>query len=139
MGNIVKLNGFNKAEVSSSHLVIYSDCSNEINEKATSINKDLAFELSKYRLQRRAIYLEQCLNKVLSKLEEHPTIKDFDVLFNPSYEIDVIKLLSSAYRKKAFSVVWCGKFANGKLQYSENGFDDYKIFDIDAYDITYII
>ena len=78
--------------------------------------------------------LEKCFVKVLESLPEQPIIKDIDVLFNPAYKVDVMKLLSSAYKQKQFSLVWPGSYADGKLTYSEEGYPDYRVYEINDYE-----
>lgn len=84
--------------------------------------------------------LELCFSLALSDLTEGAVIRDIDVLFNPTYQIDVLALLVSARRKRAFDVVWPGRYENGRLVYAEEGCADYRTFDVfdDRYDITCI-
>ena len=83
--------------------------------------------------------LEKCFVKVLESLPEQPIIKDIDVLFNPEYKVDVMKMLASAYKQKKFSLVWPGSYTDGKLIYSEEGYPDYRVYEIKDYDIMYVI
>ena len=64
------------------------------------------------------------------------TIKDIDVMFNPDYKVDVLKILIATRKRKNYSVIWPGKFEDGKLIYGEEGYPDYKVFNIADYDIT---
>lgn len=48
----------------------------------------------------KTMRLESNLQKVLSALGDNPVIKDFDVLFNPTYQTDVIKALINVCSKK---------------------------------------
>lgn len=82
--------------------------------------------------------LEQIFNTVLDRYPDGVTIKDIDVLFNPAYKVDVLKILISARKRKQYSVVWPGKFEDGKLIYGEEGYADYKVFNIADYDIAFI-
>jgi hypothetical protein len=83
--------------------------------------------------------LEKCFVKVLETMPEHPIIRDIDVLFNPAYKVDVMKMLSSAYKQKKFSLVWPGSYSDGKMIYSEEGYPDYRVYEIKNYDIMYVI
>ena len=42
-------------------------------------------------------------------------------------------------RKKLFRVIWHGTYIDGKLIYAEEGYLDYKVYNICDYDITCII
>ncbi|MBQ5959618.1 MAG: BREX-3 system P-loop-containing protein BrxF [Firmicutes bacterium] len=120
-------------------LLIYSKAISEIASKAIAVNKPIAAELVDLKPSRRTMQLEKCFVKVLESLPEQPIIKDIDVLFNPAYKVDVMKLLSSAYKQKQFSLVWPGTFSDGKLTYSEEGYPDYRVYEINDYDIMYVI
>ena len=37
--------------------------------------------------------MEQCFQQVLSTLLDDVIIKDFDVMFNPDYEVDVLRIM----------------------------------------------
>ena len=120
-------------------LLIYSKAISEIASQATAVNKSIAAELVDLKPSRRTMQLEKSFVKVLELLPEQPVIKDIDVLFNPAYKVDVMKMLVSAYKQKKFSLVWPGTFSDGKLIYSEEGYPDYRVYEIKDYDIMYVI
>lgn len=120
-------------------LIIYSKAISEIDNQAITVNRLIATELVVFEPKHRTIKLEKCFVKALELLPEQPLIKDIDVLFNPMYKIDVMKMLSSAYKQKKFSLVWPGTYADGKLIYSEEGCLDYRVYEIKDYDIMYVI
>lgn len=115
------------------------DCSKSNTDQAISISKSLSEELLNVRPRMRSMQMEKCLLNVLNKLPEDPMIKDIDVMFNPAYAIDVLHVLTSAYKQKTFSLVWPGTYRNGFLVYAEEGYRDYKAFDIIDYDIVCMI
>ena len=83
--------------------------------------------------------MENCVQKVLSSLPEDPVIKDFDVMFNPEYEVDILRIMIAQYKIKPFDLIWPGKYQEGKLIYAEEGYRDYKVFEISKYDVTCVI
>ena len=120
--------------------IIFCRPSDEIANQAVSLNILLAKELQKQsNAMMRTMRLESNLLSVLSTLGEDPVIKDIDVLFNPTYKTDVIKSLINVCRKKQFSVIWPGRYEDGKLYYAEEGYQDYKVYNIESYDITVIV
>ena len=133
----------NKTQLSTSNqpncLLIYDTEKSELVNNSFSMNKALARELVTLKPSRRTMQLEKCFVKVLESLPEQPIIKDIDVLFNPAYKVDVMKMLVSAYKQKKFSLVWPGTFSDGKLIYSEEGYPDYRVYEIKDYDIMYVI
>lgn len=112
----------------------FKNCNNAI-----SVNVILANELNKFNLKERSIRIRFCLDKVLGDLPAESVIKDFDVLFNPQYKIDVIVTLINACRRKKFAAIWPGIYKNGKLIYGEEGFADYRVYEVKNYDITCVI
>lgn len=120
-----------------SRLVVYKKKIIEL-QKSKSISKELADSLLACRPNRRSMKLEQIFNTVLDRYPDGVTIKDIDVLFNPAYKVDVLKILISARKRKRYCVIWPGEFEDGKLIYGEEGYADYKVFNIADYDITFI-
>jgi len=119
--------------------IIYCNPTDELAATAGSINISLARQLLKHKANRRSILLEKCLCQVLSEFPGEPIIKDIDVIFNPSYQVDILKIMISAYKKKPFSMIWPGTYREGQLFYAEEGYPDYKVFKIEDYDVTCII
>ena len=114
------------------------DASGEQDTDAHSLNKALAEELLKLRPRQRSLQMERCLLEVLKRLPENAVVKDIDVLFNPGYTVDVLKVLISAYKQRPFRLIWSGTYTGGKLIYSEEGNSDYKTYDVRDYDIICI-
>ena len=83
----------------------------------------------------RSLQMEKCLVEVLKQFPENAVVKDVDVLFNPHYKVDVLKVLIAAYKQHPFSLIWPGTYKNGKLVYSEEGYPDYQVYEISDYDI----
>ncbi len=121
-----------------SRLIIYYKRLQQIQEPQ-SVSKALAEALLACKPNRRSMKLGQIFNTVLDQYPEGVVIKDIDVMFNPEYQVDVLKILSEARKRKRYSVVWPGRCEEGKLIYSEEGYPDYKIFEIENYDVTCVI
>lgn len=138
MGIIIEISRLPDDEAMVSRLLIYMKAIQKMHE-LRSVSKPLAEALLECKPNRRSMKLEQIFNSVLDTLPDGVVIKDIDVLFNPDYKVDVLKILMAARKRKKYSVIWPGKCENGKLIYSEEGFPDYKTFDIEDYDITCVI
>ena len=85
------------------------------NLQQVALNEKLAALLLKIKPERRTMRIKRCFQEVLTNIPENSCIRDFDVLFNPAYKIDVLQLLTVANRSKAFFVLWPGTVTNGKL------------------------
>ena len=106
---------------------------------ASSLNMLLAEKLMMVKPNRRTMRLEQCFQQVLDSLPDNPVIRDFDVLFNPDYEVDILRIMTSVGKSKPFQIVWPGRYEDGRLIYAEEGYRDYKVYDLDKYDVTCVI
>ena len=116
-------------------LTIYVNPTKEQMNSAVSLNYLLAKEIIQRTPERRSIHLETCFLSVIKTLPDYSLVKDIDVLFNPIYQVNIMTILLSAFKKKKFSLIWPGVCDNGKLYYSEPGFKDYESFSIIDYDI----
>lgn len=119
--------------------IIYCFNLNESGIEIKSVNIELAQELALLHPRRRALQLKVCFDHVLDRLPFNVVIKDFDVMFNPAYEADVLEILVTACKQKPFSVIWPGHYKDGKLIYAEEGYSDYRAFNINNYDVTCIV
>ena len=137
MGTIIEFYQVGDEEAMLSRLLVYMRTIQRLLEPK-SVSKELADGLLACRSNRRSMKLEQIFNTVLDRYPDDVTIKDIDVMFNPEYEVDVLKILVAARKRKRSSVVWPGRFEDGKLVYGEEGYLDYKVYKIEDYDITFV-
>lgn len=123
-----------------SGLLIY-DCTAKVqfDSAPISVNKLLAEELVTIGRKRRSLYLERCFLKVIGRFPYGCVIKDIDVMFHPDYQVDVLRILVDARKSRDYKVVWPGNQRDGILIYGEDGYLDYKMYEIANYDITYVI
>lgn len=75
------------------------------NLQQVALNEKLAALLLKIKPERRTMRIKRCFQEVLTNIPENSCIRDFDVLFNPAYKIDVLQLLTVANRSKACFVL----------------------------------
>ena len=140
MGTIIPARKFSKDNVSGLlKPIIYCCPFEEITDTAVSINLLLAEKLASCKSSRRTMRIETFFNQILDQLPDGTVIKDFDVMFNPEYKVDVLKIMTVSCKKKAFSVVWPGKYKEGKLFYAEDGYQDFKVFSVEEYDVTCVV
>ena len=134
MGVVIDYNRVPDEETLGSKLFIYMANLREIVD-SKSVGKELADELLKCAPDRRSMKLEQIFIRVLDGCSDGTIIRDIDVMFNPEYQVDVLKLMISARNRKKYSVIWPGSLKDNKLIYAEEGYQDYKVFDLEDYDI----
>ncbi len=119
--------------------IIFCQSDPSITDSAVSLNVALAEKLTAVKPKRRTMRLEQCFRQVLDSFPDNPVIRDFDVLFNPDYEVDILRIIASVGKNKPFQIVWPGRYEDGRLIYAEEGYRDYKVYALDQYDVTCVI
>lgn len=135
MGTVIEICQVPDEEAMFSRLIVYFKAIQKMTEPK-SVGKELANELLACKSSRRSMKLEQIFNTILDRYPDGVTIKDIDVMFNPEYQVDVLKILIAARKRKRYSVIWPGRYEDGKLIYAEEGYPDYKVYEIANYDIT---
>jgi len=88
-----------------------------VTAEAVSLNVPLTQKLASLKPRRRTMRLEQSFRLVIDSLPENPIIQAFDVLFNPDYEVDILRIMASVGKSKPFQVNWPGKYEDGRLIY----------------------
>ena len=119
--------------------IIFCGPDEKLEKNAVALNVSIAEKLINAKPSRQSFRLPSIIDSIIAALPENSMIKDFDVLFNPDYQIDVLQLLFAACRKKEFAILWPGTYSDGKLMYEETGYSDFKIYDLDKYDVTCIV
>ncbi len=135
MGIIIEERNNSFGEKQLTRLYIYLRRFQQV-EEPKSVGKEISDELLACKPNRRSMKLEQIFNMVLDRYPDGVTITDIDVMFNPEYQVDVLKILIAARKRKRYSVIWPGRYEDGKLIYAEEGYPDYKVYEIANYDIT---
>lgn len=145
MGSIFKLSTLNKDKLNKlltpiifchkeeriKHLLVEYD--------SVSLNEVLSARLLNIDADKRNLLVTDVLNNIINNLGKVLIIKDFEILFDPEYQIDVIKYFTLINRNKKVIVIWNGKYKDGKLTYAEPEYIDYKSYNIKDYDISCII
>ena len=119
--------------------IIFCDTPKSIDVMTVSISRQLSKMLIQCVNKQRTRRLEAYFNEIIDTLPDDVAITDFDVMFNPEYKVDVLKILINAHRRKPFYIIWPGKYVDGILIYAETGYPDYKVFNVNDYDITCVI
>jgi hypothetical protein len=66
-------------------------------------------------------------------------LTDYEMLFDPRYELDVLRLFVGLSRRNKLIVKWCGDVDGDTIVYAEQGFEDYKRIKVSDYDVTVVI
>ena len=98
-----------------------------------SLNQSLAEMLLEIPDEKRVGVVMEKIQKLLMEQGPAVLIKDFEMLFDPRYQIDVLKLFCDLSRQRRIAVLWCGTFRENRLEFSEPGFADFQSYNIDQY------
>jgi hypothetical protein len=60
------------------------------------------------------------------------------MLFDPRYELDVLRIFIDLARRNKLIVKWCGKVNGETLTYAEQSYADYKRYKISDYDVVIV-
>ena len=87
----------------------------------------------------RSASLEKAFSSILADKPNDIILDRIDILFDPVWNCDIMKLLLSIGRNRRVYIVWPG-FTNGEtLSYSENGWPDGHSYNISLYiDLTFV-
>lgn len=119
--------------------IVFVNPDASIRERAKPLNLALARELQPIPLPQRARKMKSVVQKLVQKSPPCSVLSDFDVLFHPAYQVDVIQMFADVCKVHPFALLWPGRFDDGVLIYAECGRPDYKVFDISKYDITCVV
>ena len=119
--------------------IIFCYTDENLEKNAIALNILIAEKLVNIKPARRSFKLPGIIDSIIASLPDNCLVKDFDVLFNPTYAIDVLQILVLCCKQHNFKVIWPGRYDNGKLIYADESSLDYKTYKIENYDITCVI
>ena len=101
------------------------------------INKELSKRLLDIPKEDRPKRVEKALKGMLN-YHVPIFVTDFEMLFDPRYEIDVLRFFCEKARIINVAIKWPGQFTDGKLTYATPEDPDYHEFDCNAYQIRIV-
>ena len=107
----------------------------EISEETISLNLILAQNLLKFNADERTEMVHQEALNLLTQSVTPLLLKDFEMLFDPRYNIDVLRLITEVSRKRKIIAIWPGVLDKDNLVYADAESPDYHVFNINHYDI----
>ena len=107
----------------------------ELSDETISLNLILAKNLLKFEMVERTDYVQSEIMNILTKNRTILLLKDFEMLFDPRYKIDVVKLISDVSRWRKIIAIWPGSISENSLMYAVETASDYQVYDIKNYDI----
>ena len=111
---------------------------NESNYHILSVNSLLSKELIQYHQDERIEKVEDSFRSLI-KPYEYVLITDFEMLFDPRYKLNVLKLFCDIARFNKICVKWPGKYTDGNLTYAEIEDLDYHKYDCSMYQVHIVL
>lgn len=104
-----------------------------------NLNMKLAEALLRIPQQQRGRKANDEVMKIVSQCHEPTFLEHYEILFDPRYDIDAIKVFTELSRRQKVVVKWCGRLNGDSLEYAAPEYKDYHSFLIKRYDITCVI
>lgn len=98
-----------------------------------SLNKEISSALMNFRADDRPSKALDVIKNLLEEAAASVIITDFEMLFDPRYKLDVLKVFCEASRTKNIAVKWCGSVTEDSLCFSEPQYTDYHNYKIERY------
>lgn len=107
--------------------------------KEVSLNKLLAETLLKIEPNTRTQFVFDEVMKIVIATQAPVFLTDYEMLFDPRYNIDVIKLFCEMSRRVKIVIKWCGTLQDNRLVYATPAYKDFHSYNIYDYDIICVI
>lgn len=98
-----------------------------------SLNKEVSSALLKFSVDDRPSKVLDVIQNLLEETAASVIVTDFEMLFDPRYKLDVLKVFCEAARTKNIAVKWCGSVTEDSLCFSEPQYPDYHNYKIERY------
>lgn len=106
-----------------------------LEHKELSIGEKLSSELRKYNKDERNSLVYQKVEEIVKESTEKLILTNLDILFNPDYKLDILRLVVQLSKNKNLIIEWPGIYDNESLIYSKPEYLDYRRYLIKDYDI----
>jgi hypothetical protein len=103
--------------------------------KDLSLNKELSSSLMTIPQEKRLSVVQQETQKIISKSGPAVLLSDYEMLFDPRYKIDVLKLFCEIARTTRLAVKWCGTTTEDSLEYAEPQYPDHQAYQLANYTV----
>lgn len=104
-----------------------------------NLNIKLAEALLTFPHSQRSLMANDAVMSIVSQCHTPVFLADYEILFDPRYDIDAIKVFIEIARRQKVVVKWCGRLNGNSLEYATPEYKDYHSFRIQDYDITCVI
>ena len=107
----------------------------ELPNETISLNLILAQNLMRFQVDERTDVIQNEVMDILTESKTSLLLQDFEMLFDPRYKIDVVRLICEVSRLRKIIAVWPGTLIENDLIYGNSESPDYQVCNINNYDI----
>jgi hypothetical protein len=107
--------------------------------KELSLNKILAEALVEKDAAVRPQFVSDEAIRIVTSIQGPVFLTDYEMLFDPRYRIDVIRLFYELSRRAKIVIKWCCRLDDNHLVYATPAYRDFHSYNIHDYDITCVI
>lgn len=111
----------------------------DVKYETFNLNIKLAEALLKIPQKQRAERANDEIMKIVSKCDKPIFLENYEMLFDPRYNVDAIRVFVHLSRRQKLIIKWCGSIIEDSLEYATLEHKDYRRFRIEDYDITCVI
>ena len=112
-------------------------------KQGKSLNKTIQALLNEALVKKdtaiRPQFVADEVMKIVSSIQGPIFLTDYEMLFDPRYSIDVIRLFYELSRRAKIVIKWCGTLDDNHLVYATPAYIDFHSYNIHDYDITCVI
>lgn len=101
------------------------------------LNTELSKALMSIPVQERPLRIEQII-KAIIPIHSAVLVSEFEMLFDPRYKLDVLRLFCERSKSSRIAILWPGTYEDGKLSYAKPEDPDYNLFYCDNYQIRIV-
>lgn len=101
-----------------------------------NLNVKLADALLKFPQSQRSQKAHDETMKIVTQCHTQTFIEHYEILFDPRYGIDAIRVFTELSRYQKAVIKWCGTLNGGALEYATPEYNDFHSFRIQDYNIT---
>lgn len=100
-----------------------------------SLNRELSQILMGMPVEQRPLFVLEETRKIIAKRNSGVILRDFEMLFDPNYHLDVLKVFCELARQFRIAIIWCGTFHDNVLEFAEPDYSDYHSYHVDQYTV----
>jgi len=107
--------------------------------KELSLNEILAEAIGEKDAAIRPQFVSDEAIRIVTSIQSPVFLTDYEMLFDPRYSLDVIRLFYELSRRVKIVIKWCGTLDDNHLVYATPVHRDFHSYNIQDYDITCVI